>query len=99
MLNFCKEAKGFGKNMILVPDKDLVKQLRRQYMPKLISCVGTEARFGIYTTLDDVLQFLLLYAAITIGVQRRNPDDPRLMNMMPILLKIAQTLLKESSEY
>ena len=46
-----------------------------------------------YLTLKDFLQFLFLYDEITDQAKKVNPDDPKLISMLPILVKIGETLL------
>ena len=99
MLYFCKEAVTWGGNRLLVPSNDLVKMLTSHYIPKMIRLVKREAEFKSHFTLDDLLQFLILYAKITFDKKKRDPKDNELIDMLPILVKISYDLLASSKEY
>ena len=99
MLFFCKEAVSCGGNRLLIPSNDLVKMLTSHYIPKMTSLVRQEAEFKSHFTLDDLLQFLILYEKITFEKRLKNPHDVQLIDTLPILVKISQDLLKTSKEY
>ena len=76
---------------ILMPSKSLANKIREQYIPDLIEFVIKEKQ---HFTLLEFLQFLFLYDEITDHAKKENKDDPKLINMLPILVKIAEELLK-----
>ena len=79
---------------ILVPSQSLSHELRDDYIPKLID-IAFEEYDGNCNTLNHLLQFLFFYHEITYTIKKKNPDDPKLIQMLPILVKISERFLKE----
>ena len=77
----------------------MVEKLHENYICSLISFVTKEARQGKDYTLKNLLQFLLLYDSVTDQVWKENKDDPRIIKTLPILVKIAEKLIRTSKRY
>ena len=94
-----RDAKN-GDILILVPSKTLANDLRTTYIPGILKIVDKESE-TYSNTLLELLQFLFLYDEITHKIKTKNEDDSKLIYMMPILYKIAETKLntKGDSKY
>lgn len=89
MLDFCKKVKSRGKISLLVPSKKLAGNLRDKLIKRLVTFVGREAKFQSHFTLDDLLQFLIIYSEATFEVKQKDEHDPRVIKILPILIEIA----------
>ena len=85
------QTKG-GDIKILAPSNSLAKIVRENYIEKLIEFVMKDQ---YQHTINDLLQFLFLYDEITHQFKVRSQDDPKLISMLPILVKISEKLLFE----
>ena len=81
-------------NNILVPSKSLSHELRDDYIPKLIELAFREYDLNC-NTLTHLLQFLFYYHEITYTIWQKNKHDPKLIQMLPVLVKISERFLKE----
>ena len=79
---------------ILVPSQSLSHELRDDYIPKLIEIAFKEYD-GNCNTLTHLLQFLFYYHEITHTIEKQNPDDPKLIQMLPVLVKVSERYLKD----
>ena len=78
---------------ILVPSQSLSHELRDDYIPKLIEIAYKEYDKNC-NTLTHLLQFLFYYHEITHTIEKQNPDDPKLIQMLPVLVKMSERYLK-----
>ena len=92
-----------GSNYILVPSDRLVNDLRNEYIPSLIEIVKQESQWGSQHTLGDLLEFLFLYQEITGNDSNMNMEkeleNSHVIRMLPILVEIAEKLLKGNERY
>ena len=76
-------------------------QLRREYIPRLVKLVIVEQKLrkksGSGHTMPLLFQMLFFYNEITREYGNRDPDDPKLIDMLPVLVNISESLLKEGS--
>ena len=67
--------------------------MRDDYIPKLIEIAYKEYDKNC-NTLTHLLQFLFYYHEITHTIEKQNPDDPKLIQMLPVLVKMSERYLK-----
>ena len=87
---------GVDNIKILVPSRELAEELRVNYIPKIIEFVKKED-METANSLQHLLQFLFLYDEITHNIKKKSEDDPKLIEMLPILVNISEKLLEENA--
>ena len=97
--NLEEEAQEINHLEILVPKDRLAERLRQHYIPKLIEIVEFEQSFKSENTLKQVLTMLFRYDELTFNYKKKDINDPKIIGMLPIMVKIAQKFLIISPDY
>ena len=100
ILDFWQSTKSEIKKLaILVPNNKLVDRLKDHYIPKLIEIVIFEQQFKSNNSLMHFLKMLFRYDEITFDNKKMDINDPKLINMLPYIVKVAEKFMNTSFEY
>ena len=83
----------------LVPSDTLVMKLRSEIIPHLIILAEKEQDIGSFNSLQHILQLFFFYNYLTEEKKKEDPFDPKIIDLLPIMVKISQKLLKNSASY
>ena len=79
--------------MILVPSKDLVTGIRQSMIPQLTRLCEKENGLEVENTLKHTIKFLFFYYYMTSGLREADKNDPRLLELLPLLVDLGERLL------
>ena len=75
-------------------------KFRREMIPQLVVLAEKGQYLNSYHTMQHILQLLFFYQYLTQEKKRLDPFDPKLIDLLPVMVKVSERLLKNpNSDY